>query len=251
MDDKEYAGARSVERMTQIKRPAPHPEWVLMYRKGIPAAKIAAGAGVAQSVVRYHLAIAAKQEPGLWEEHQAALPMPPPRVTDAGRRNLADVLAFYEAEARLPVNGRSPQESALAGWLTRRRQEAAEGSLSPVYAQALDTIPGWRDYPTKRDADAAPLAAASGRGRRLAGLRPRLAPAQQDRGPGGTHPGNVSAHPAHRCPGREAHCGQGEAVERRHPWLAAGPSAAGLQQIPRGLARRGGSSHTDGFRGRQ
>ncbi|BCW78883.1 helicase associated domain-containing protein [Arthrobacter sp. NicSoilC5] len=141
--------------MTQVKRSAPNPEWVLMYRKGIPAPKIAAGAGVAASVVRYHLAIAARQEPGLREEYQAALPAPPPRVTDAGRRNLAAVLAFYQAEGRLPVNGRSPQESALAGWLTRRRREAAEGGLSPVYAQALDTIPGWRDYPTKRDADAA------------------------------------------------------------------------------------------------
>lgn len=141
--------------MAQIKRPAPNPEWVLMYRKGIPAPKIAAGAGVAESVVRYHLAIAAKQDSGLRQEHTAALPAPPPRVTDAGRRNLADVLAFYEAEGRLPVNGRSPQESALAGWLARRRQEPTEGSLAPVYAQALDAIPGWRDYPTKRDADAA------------------------------------------------------------------------------------------------
>lgn len=141
--------------MTQIKRPAPNPEWVLMYRKGIPAPKIAAGAGVAASVIRYHLAIAAKQDAGLRQEHAAALPATPPRVTDAGRRNLADVLAFYEAEGRLPVNGRSPQESALAEWLARRRKQAAQGSLSLVYAQALDAIPGWRAYPTKRDADAA------------------------------------------------------------------------------------------------
>ncbi|MDT0168891.1 helicase associated domain-containing protein [Pseudarthrobacter sp. BRE9] len=140
--------------MAKIKRPAPHPEWVLMYRKGIPAPKIAAGAGVAASVVRYHLAIAARQDSGLPQEHQAALPASPPRVTDAGRRNLAAVLAFYEAEGRLPVNGRSSEESALAGWLARRRKEAAEGSLSPVYAQGLDAIPRWRDYPTKRDADA-------------------------------------------------------------------------------------------------
>ena len=106
-------------------------------------------------MVRYHLAIAARQDSGLRQEHQAALPAPPPRVTDAGRRNLADVLAFFEAEGRLPVNGRSPRESALAGWLARRRQQAADGNLSPVYAQALDAIPGWREQPTKRDADAA------------------------------------------------------------------------------------------------
>lgn len=52
------------------------------------------------------------------------------------------------------MNGRSRRESTLAGWLTRRREQAAEDTLSPVYAAALDAIPGWRDYPTKRDADA-------------------------------------------------------------------------------------------------
>lgn len=139
--------------MVQTKRPAPHPEWVLMYRKGIPAPKIAAGAGVAASVVRYHLAIAAKQDPDLRSEHQSALPQPLSRVTDAGRRNLQDILAFHETEGRLPVNGRSPRESALAGWLVRRREQADNGTLSPVYALALDTIPGWREQSTKRDAD--------------------------------------------------------------------------------------------------
>lgn len=125
-----------------------------MYRLGIPAQKIAAGAGVAESVVRYHLAIAAKQDSGLREAHKQALPRPAQRITDAGRRNLADILAFHQAEQRLPVNGRSPRESALAGWLSRRREEAAAGNLSPVYAEALDSIPGWRDQPTKREADA-------------------------------------------------------------------------------------------------
>ena len=45
--------------MKQIKRPAPNPEWVQMYRLGIPTPKISAGAGVAETTVRYHLAIAA------------------------------------------------------------------------------------------------------------------------------------------------------------------------------------------------
>ena len=125
-----------------------------MYRKGLRASKIASVTGVAQSVIRYHLAIAVRQDPGLRDEHQAALPPPPPRVTEAGRRTLGDILAFYETEGRLPVAGRSPRESTLAEWLTRRRKEAAAGTLSPVYATALDTIPSWREQPTKREADA-------------------------------------------------------------------------------------------------
>ncbi|MFF1880191.1 helicase associated domain-containing protein [Pseudarthrobacter sp. NPDC058196] len=141
--------------MTQIKRSAPNPEWVLMYRQGIPAPKIAAGAGVAESVVRYHLAIAAKQDPNLRDAHKSALPAPAPRETDAGQQNAQDIVAFYERKGRLPVVGRSKQESALAGWLARQRQRAAAGTLTPVYAPVLDQVPGWRGYPTKRDVDAA------------------------------------------------------------------------------------------------
>lgn len=47
------------------RRPAPDSEWVLMYRQGIPARKIAAVAGAAETTVRYHIAIAAKQDPSL------------------------------------------------------------------------------------------------------------------------------------------------------------------------------------------
>lgn len=140
--------------MTEIKRQAPNPEWVLMYRKGIPTPKIAAGAGVAETTVRYHMAIAARQDPGLRAAHQAALPPAVPRVTEPGQRNMEEILAFYEAEGRLPVASRSVRETALAGWLARRRAQAAAGTLSPAYA-ALDTIPNWRDHPTKRDIDAA------------------------------------------------------------------------------------------------
>lgn len=140
--------------MKQIKRRAPNPEWVQMYRQGIPTPKIAAGAGVAETTVRYHLGVAAKQDPGLRAAHRAAVPPAAPRVTKPGQRNMEEILAFYEASGRLPVASRSARETALAGWLARRRAQAAAGTLSPTYA-ALDTIPNWRDQPTKRDADAA------------------------------------------------------------------------------------------------
>jgi hypothetical protein len=71
--------------MTQINPQAPHSEWVQMYRQGISSSKVAADAGVAETMVRYHLAIAAKQEPTLRAEHKAALPLAP-RVTDSGRK---------------------------------------------------------------------------------------------------------------------------------------------------------------------
>lgn len=146
--------------MGQVKRPTPHPDWVQMYRSGIPAKTISAVTGVAQSVNRHHLAIAAKQDPGLRDAHRSAAAPTPTRVTVPGRRNMEDALAFNQAEGRLPVHGRSPRETALAEWLARRRKDAANGTLSPVYAEALDAIPGWRDYPTKHDADAGQVDAA-------------------------------------------------------------------------------------------
>lgn len=139
--------------MTQTKRKTPYPEWVLMYRSGIPATKISAVTGAAQSVIRHHLAIAAKHDPGLRAAHHAAAIPGPNRVTEAGQRNLQGVLDFYEAEGRLPVASRSRKESNLAAWLIRRRKDAAQGTLAPAYAQALDTIPGWRNHTAKRAAD--------------------------------------------------------------------------------------------------
>ena len=140
--------------MTQAKRPTPYPEWVMMYRSGIPAQQIAGVTKVAPSVIRFHLARAAEQDPGLRAAHRAAATPVPKRVIGPGQRNLHAVLAFYEAEGRLPVSGRSRQESTLAEWLMRRRRDAAEGTLSPAYAEALDTVPGWRDHTAKRAADA-------------------------------------------------------------------------------------------------
>lgn len=100
--------------MTQIKRGALHPEWVLMYRNGISAPKIAPNVGVAPSVVLFHLAIAAKQDRGLRAEHRLSLPPAAPRLTAAGQRNLDDILAFYQEVGRLPVASRHHARLAWA-----------------------------------------------------------------------------------------------------------------------------------------
>lgn len=105
-----------------------------MYRQGIPAAKIAAGAGVAGSVVRYHLTLAGKEDPGLRDEHRKAL-LCPARLTMAGRRTLNDLLAFWDAEKRLPVTGRDARESKLPGvrpGSARRPPQGPSHPLTPV-----------------------------------------------------------------------------------------------------------------------
>lgn len=72
----------------------------------------------------------------------------------AGRRNLEDIIACYQAEGRLPAR-RSAGEKALPDWLCRRRQEAAQGTLSPTYAEALEAIPDLHRPPTKQADDEA------------------------------------------------------------------------------------------------
>lgn len=137
----------------QMKRTAPDPEFVLMYRKGISSSKIAAMEGVAESTVRYHLQIASRAEPSLRDEHKAALPAAVRRPQDKGLRNLADVIAFHESEGMLPVaHGKTSRERALGTWLMRRRREAAQGRLSPLYYEALAVFPGW-DKTSTRKAD--------------------------------------------------------------------------------------------------
>lgn len=136
-----------------MKRVAPDPEFVLMYRRGIPTSRIAAIQDVAETTVRYHLQIAARAEPGLRDEHKAALPPSARRTPEAGLRNLANVIAFHEVEGRLPVTyGKSARERALGAWLVHRRREAAQGTLSSFYREALAVIPGW-DEPSTRKAD--------------------------------------------------------------------------------------------------
>lgn len=135
--------------MVTKRRTAPDPEWVQMYRQGIPSPKIAAGAGAAESTVRYHLHRAAQQDPGLRAAHKAAVSRSG-RATSAGLQNLNDTIAFYDEEGRLPTTGgKTARERSLGVWLHRRRQDAAAGNLLPVYREGLSNVPVWHQTPTR------------------------------------------------------------------------------------------------------
>jgi hypothetical protein len=137
-------------KMTKRRRAAPDPEWVQMYRQGIPSPKIAAYSGAAESTVRYHLHVAAREDPGLRDAHKTAVGRSI-RRTSAGLRNLNDTVAFYETEGRFPTTGgKTARERSLGVWLHRRRQDAAAGTLLPAYREILDTLPGWRQLSTRQ-----------------------------------------------------------------------------------------------------
>lgn len=134
-------------------RRAPFPEWVQMYRQGIPAKKIADLVHAPYSTVRYHLARAAELEPSLRTTHAGTV-RPVPKVTAAGRRNLETLLALYAATGKLPTAGAGTLEDrALGSWLQDRRLQAAAGTLSPYYEDGLARIPDWTQHTTKKERD--------------------------------------------------------------------------------------------------
>jgi hypothetical protein len=118
--------------MTQTKRTAPDPEWVLMHRQGIPTPKIAAADGVAETTVRYHLVIAAKLDPRIRAEHQASLPAALPSDSSRSGGTLRTSSLSTKPKAGCPPSAQPAKRRWRCGCIGGR-QEAAQGTLSPAY----------------------------------------------------------------------------------------------------------------------
>ena len=124
-----------------------HPEWTLMYRKGLSRKKIAELARVKVSAVTSHLTAAKAADPGLKAEHRAAVDGAA-RNAAPGIKRLYQLLAMVEATGRFP--SRSAEDKAereLAQWLRRRRRDADAGILNPVIGAGLSVLPDWRRKP--------------------------------------------------------------------------------------------------------
>jgi hypothetical protein len=137
------------------RRSAPDPEWVEMYRRGIPPSRIAVLDSAPVTTVRYHLQVAKKIEPELAAEHAAALPKPV-GPSSAVLQMMEDVVAFYRADGRLPsARAKSHQEATLGRWHYLRRKEARQGTLSPALRDGLDVLPDWDQASPKKAEDEA------------------------------------------------------------------------------------------------
>jgi len=151
--------------MTQLKRPTPYPEWVQMYRSGIPATRISVLSDVAQSVIRHHLAIAARQDPGLRAAHQAAATPPPTRITGPGQRNLKVVLSVLRgrgaAAGQRPVTSRVHSGGMADPPPQRRCRRHPVPCLCPSFG-CDSPVEGLSDQASRR---CGPVEAAPGRGR--------------------------------------------------------------------------------------
>ena len=124
-----------------------HPEWTLMYRKGLSRKKIAEVARVKVSAVTSHLTAAKAADPGLKTEHRAATGAATSHAAP-GIKHLYQLLAMVEATGRYPSrNAEDKAERELAQWLRRRRRDADAGILNPVIGAGLSVLPDWRRKP--------------------------------------------------------------------------------------------------------
>lgn len=122
-----------------------HPEWTLMYRKGLTRKIIAELVRVEFSTVAHHLAIAKALDPGLRAQHRAAAESIP---AVPGIKRVYHLLAMIEITGRYPSrDAQAPGEQELAQWLRRRRRDAEAGVLHPVINEALAVLPGWQRKP--------------------------------------------------------------------------------------------------------
>lgn len=122
-----------------------HPEWTLMYRKGLSRKEIAELARVEFSAVAYHVAGAKALDADLRAEHRAAAAMVP---ATPGIKRLYQLLAMVESRGRYPSrDAEDPAERELAQWLRRRRRDAEAGLLNEVIGEGLAVLPDWQRKP--------------------------------------------------------------------------------------------------------
>ncbi|MFE5838158.1 helicase associated domain-containing protein [Arthrobacter sp. NPDC056493] len=130
-----------------------HPEWTLMYRKGLSRKKIAELARVKVAAVTTHLTAAKATDPGLKTEHRAAAAAGTSPAAP-GIKRLYQLLTMVEATGRYPSrNAGDKAERELAQWLRRRRRDADAGILNPVIGAGLSVLPDWRRKPREARED--------------------------------------------------------------------------------------------------
>lgn len=134
--------------MTKKRRPAtPHPEWVLMYRKGLSRKKIAELTRNDVATVSHYISVAKAVDPSLHAEHAVAAKGSAARAVP-GLKRMHQVVAMVEATGRYPSrNAEERAERELAQWLRRRRRDAEAGILNPVIREGLAALPDWQRKP--------------------------------------------------------------------------------------------------------
>jgi hypothetical protein len=130
------------------REPAPNPEWVLMYRNGLPGRRIAELADVPVHTVSYHLRLARAADPELRPAHEESARTKKPAVTTRGLEQMHELVAMVQQTGRYPSrSAESTSERTLGVWLQRRRKEAWAGTLAPAFNEGLSVLSGWERNP--------------------------------------------------------------------------------------------------------
>jgi len=124
-----------------------HPEWLLMYRKGLPFGLIAKLCKAPRSTVHAYLQRQSELYPELAEEHERNRPsdrLQHRSVSQSWLGHMEALKAFIDEHGRMPHNGGPADgETALASWLSVQRRKHLEGSLRPEALELLADIPDW------------------------------------------------------------------------------------------------------------
>lgn len=119
-----------------------HPEWDLMYRKGLTVRQIADLCGAVGATVASHLRVSKKLDPGIYHDH--VLNRPGQKPGRIWLQRFSELKSFQQKYRKFPSKkSDDPEVVRLARWLTDQRAKLKAGTLSPAKRERLTEIAGW------------------------------------------------------------------------------------------------------------
>lgn len=120
-----------------------HPEWDLMYRKGLSVSKIASLCGAVKGTVDRHIRLRKQADSSLQEDHENNRPAPKPRPS--WYVTLEAVAFFHAQHGVYPTPSADPEVDRLARWLTAQRAALRAQALTQAKHEALRVLPQWSE----------------------------------------------------------------------------------------------------------
>ncbi|MET3952986.1 hypothetical protein ABIB29_003852 [Arthrobacter sp. UYEF36] len=126
-------------------RESRHPEWDLMYRKGLTVGRISELCGAVPQTVSRHIRGQRARHPDMQADHLGMRPPPKTRPIPASWAGNIDALHKIRTfEGRYPTTSDpDPQRRRLGSWLSVQRRANREGRLSQDKLAALQPLAGW------------------------------------------------------------------------------------------------------------
>lgn len=124
-----------------------HPEWDLMYCKGLTVGQIAVLCGAVRETVGRHLRVQRSRFSDMQLQHEANRPPAKPRAISRSWQATIDSLsAIWKAEGHYPTSSDPDfQRRRLAHWLSVQRRASSNGTLMQARKAALEVLPRWEE----------------------------------------------------------------------------------------------------------